>query len=173
MILVLLLGLLAGLFGVQPQGPGKPVPIGVGPRYHPPPGAHAVGGLRCTRRAVPRYGVHLELFADGRVVVVPAGIGIAPPRRRQGAYVLGGRCSFPVQTHEPTGLLEVSRPGLTLGQFYAIWGRRIPAGARVYVSGLRWPARPAAVPLSWHAEIVVEIEAYVRPHSFYRFPKGL
>jgi hypothetical protein len=173
MILVLLLALLAGLFGVQPQRPGRPVPIGVGPRYHPAPGAHAVAGLHCTRRGAPRYGVHLELFADGRVVVVPAGIGIAPPLRHQGAYVLGGKCSFPVRTHEPTGLLEVSRVGLTLGQFYGIWGRGIPARARVYVAGLPWPGNPAAVPLTRHAEIVVEVGNYVRPHSFYSFPKGL
>src|SRR2546429_7199887 len=47
-------------------------------------------GLRCTRSSGPRFGAHLELFAAGRVVLVAPGIGIAPPRVREGAYVRGG-----------------------------------------------------------------------------------
>jgi hypothetical protein len=164
-----LVAVLLAIAGVRPQ----PVPIGVGARYHPHPGAHVAPGLRCSRESTPRYGVHLELFARGRVVVVPAGIGIAPPLRRQGAYVRGGRCSLPVRTREPTGLLEVA-PGsqLMLGQLFRVWGRRIDPGARAYVNGRRWRGRPRAIPLSRHSEIVLEVGRYVRPHPFYLFPKG-
>ena len=133
-----------------------------------------MAGLDCTRRPLRRYGVHLELFAGGRVVIVPAGIGIAPPRHRQGAYVSGGRCSFPVRTREPTGVLEVvPRSRMTLGRLYRIWRRPLPRRARVYVNGLPWRGRISSVPLRRHAEIVVETGRYVRPHPFYRFPKGL
>ena len=61
-----------------------PTPIGVGPAYHPLPLAPAVraaapvAGLSCRHGAGSRYGVHVELFANRRVVIVPAGIGIAP-----------------------------------------------------------------------------------------------
>src|SRR5438094_8468940 len=82
-----------------------PTPIGAGPRYHPPAApkrvlqGQAVGPLRCGAGGR-RFGVHLELFARGRVVVVPAGIGVAAPRRRVGAFVRPGGCSYPARTLE-------------------------------------------------------------------------
>src|SRR5438046_2534422 len=82
-----------------------PTPIGVGPRYHPPAtsarvaAAKPVGALRCGAAGA-RFGVHLELFANRRVVIVPAGIGMAPPLVRDGAYVRGGRCSYALRTRE-------------------------------------------------------------------------
>jgi hypothetical protein len=169
MILRFVLAVLAALgIGLQP------VPIGSGPSFRPPPGAHAIRGLRCTSGAARRYGVHLELFTAGRAVVVPAGIGIGPPLRREGAYVRGGRCSFPVRTREPTGVLEIERRArLSLGQLFAVWGHPLPRAARVYVDGVRSRDRAASVPLRRHSEIVVETGPFVRPHSFYRFPKGL
>ncbi len=101
--------LAAALAGAAAAAGPIPTPIGAGARYHPAAGTVPVAGLRCTSAEVPRFGVHLELFADRRVVIVPAGIGIAPPQRRQGAYVLGGRCSYPLRTREPTGVVEVER----------------------------------------------------------------
>ena len=101
-----------------------PTPIGVGALYHPAPGAVPVAGLRCASAERPRFGAHVELFAHRQVVIVPAGIGIAPPLRRQGAYVLGGRCSYPLRTREPTGVVEVERgASLTLGQLFEVWGQ--------------------------------------------------
>ncbi len=40
------------------------------------------------------------------------------------------------------------------------------------VNGGRWPGRPAAVPLTRHAEIVLEAGPYVPPHPAYAFPGG-
>jgi hypothetical protein len=163
----------------------------VGPtaRHRPPPlSARAargkpIGGLRCRRAGVARYGAHLELFAARRVVLIPPGIGIAPPRRRTGAYVRGGRCSYALRTREPTGLIEVQRgpPAKTLGQLFAVWGqpltRNAMAGFRgrvhAYVDGGAWPRDPGAIPLRRHAQIVLEVGGYVRPHASYRFPPGL
>jgi hypothetical protein len=168
-ILRFILAVLAALgIGVQP------VPIGVGPSFRPPPGAHPVAGLACTTADMPRYGVHLELFSAGRVVIVPAGIGIAPPLHRDGAYLTGGRCSYPERTREPTGVIEIERgSNLTLGQFFAVWGRPLPPHVRVYVDGVRSRMPPASIPLRRHAELVLETGPFVQPHSFYRFPKGL
>ncbi|MEA2468603.1 MAG: hypothetical protein QOJ57_2729 [Thermoleophilaceae bacterium] len=142
-----------------------------------------VRGLRCARADPPRYGVHLELFAGRRVVLVAPGIGIAPPRTRDGAYVRGGRCSYPLRTREPTGVVEVEAGGRpkTLGDLFAIWGqplsRKRMAGfegrVRAYVAGRRWHRDPRAIPLTRHAQIVLEVGGYVKPHATYHFPPGL
>jgi hypothetical protein len=42
----------------------------------------------------------------------------------------------------------------------------------VFVDGERWPGAPAAVPLTRHAEIVLEVGPRVPPHSSYAFPAG-
>jgi len=123
--------------GATQTGP-SPVPAGVGmsPRYRPPPSGAAVraaapvGGLRCSRARVRRFGVHVELLAHGRIILLPAGVGLAPPLRRCGAYVAGGRCSYPIRTLAPTGVLEVQRSARwTLGDLFALWGSRSPAAA--------------------------------------------
>ena len=115
-------------------------------------------------------------------MIVAAGIGIAPPRRREGAYVRGGRCSYPVRTREPTGVIEVE-PGsaATLGDLFALWGqplsrRRIGSfrgPVRAYVDGRRRRGDPRRIPLRPHGQIVLEVQGYVPPHPSYRFPPGL
>jgi hypothetical protein len=142
-----------------------------------------IRGLRCTTHRRPGYGVHLELFAARRVVLVPPGIGVAPPRTRDGAYVRGGRCSYPLRTREPTGVIEVhaARRPLTLDRLFAVWGQPLTstrmAGfrgtVRAYVAGRRWHGSPRAIPLRRHVQIVLEVGAKVRPHSTYGFPPGL
>ena len=160
-----------------------PSPIGVGAPYHPAPGAVPVAGLRCARAEPSRFGAHLELFAHRRVVIVPAGIGIAPPLRRQGAYVLGGRCSYPLRTREPTGVVEVERgASLTLGRLFQVWGQPLSKTRLVgfvsrspilaFVDGRRWRGDPGAIPLRPHAQIVLELGGYVPPHPYFLFAGG-
>ena len=114
------------------------------------------------------------------MVLVAPGIGIAPPRSRHGAYVRGGRCSYAVRTREPTGVIEVAAGGRrkTLGDVFAVWGqplgRKRMAGFRgqvsAFVGGRRFRGDPRAIPLTRHAQIVLEVGGYVRPHPTYRFP---
>jgi hypothetical protein len=157
-------------------------PIGRGSAYHPSPGARPVAGLACRRGAGTRYGVHLELFANRFVVIVPPGIGVAPPRIRRGAYVVGGRCSYPARTIEPTGVIQVERSAtVTLGEFFALWGRTLGRDrllgfrgrVRVFVAGKPWRRPPADIPLTRHAEITMEVGGYVPPRVGYRFRPGL
>jgi hypothetical protein len=163
-------------------------PIGVGPAFHPAPlGWEAgrglpVAGLECEVRETPRVGAHLELFANGRAVIVPAGIGVAPPRRERGPYVVSGRCSYAARTREPTGVIELARErGVTLGAFFRVWGQALGPGrlggfrgrVRVYASGRRRHVDPRAVVLRRHDQIVLEVGAFVPPHASYRFRKGL
>jgi len=151
--------------------PVYPWPIGPAPRWQPAALRRAgapVGALRCSRGGA-RFRVHLELFAERRVIVVPAGIGLAR-----------GGCRYPVRTRTPTGVVEAARPGVTLGDLFAVWGRRLGprrllsfAGrVRVYVGGRRRPGDPRTLVLAPRAEIVVEVGAYVAPHRSYVFPKS-
>ena len=166
----------------------RPARIGRGVAFRPPAvsggvaRAATIDGLRCTRNHGRAYGVHLELYAHRLVVPVPSGIGVAPPQRRRGVYVLGGRCAYPVRTLEPTGVLIVDGGSLpSLGELFAIWGQPLSARALAsfrgtvlaYVGGRRWTRPPGAIPLRRHAEIVLEIEGAVLPHPAYRFPPGL
>jgi hypothetical protein len=166
--------------------PPKPELFGEGPRFFPQPYGAAVeralpvNGMRCERRPRERHLAHLETFVDERVVLMPAGIGIAPPHRRDGAYVRGGRCDYPLRTIEPTGLIEVergSRP--TLGDLFAIWGRPLSrrrvlsfrGRVRAYVGSEPVTGDPRRIALVPHAVITLEIGRYVRPHANYVFPR--
>lgn len=171
-IMVLLLAGCGTDRAAAPEPAPKVVPsIG----YQPAPGARAASGLPCRDGVRARHWLHLELFRRGRIVVIPAGLGIAPPRRRDGAYVTGGRCRFPLFTEEPTGLVGVARPGLTLRDLFAVWGRPLRE-VTVHVDGRRWTGDPGAVPLRRHAQVVVQETTPPAPpvpvNSDYRFPPG-
>jgi hypothetical protein len=122
----------------------------VGPRYHPP-AIHA----RCDHAAPNR--VHLELFANGRVVLIPAPIGC--------------------WTRDPTGTLHY-RGAPTLGDFFREWRQRLTptrllsftGRVRLYRNGVRLGGDPRRLPLRDGDELVLEVGPYVPPHSSYLFP---
>ena len=159
-------------------------PIGRGPAFQPPVSGPVVGA--CRARPGSRAGVHVEVFAANRVVLIPAGIGTKPPRRVLSGRISRAGCYGDLVTLEPTGLVLV-RPGsrMSLSDLFWSWGqplsaRRVasfsaPAGGkvRVFVDGRHWRGPPGDVPLSVHSEIVVEVGPYVPPHSSYTFPAGL
>jgi hypothetical protein len=155
-------------------------PIGVGPRFHPPARGPALAP--CRRRLGRRDGVHVELFGADRVVLIAAGIGAPPPRRRVAGRIVAARCFGAVVTRDPTGVLLV-RPGarLDLGDLFGSWGRPLSARrmlsfrgpVRAWVGGRRWHGAAGAIPLRRHSEIVVEVGPFVPPHRFFRFPPGI
>jgi hypothetical protein len=168
------------------EGP-IPTPIGVGPRFHPVPTSPAVargrrsGRLACGAAAAKRVRAHIEVFANRRVVIVPAGIGVAPPLVRDGGFVRRGRCSYPLRTLEPTGVVELDlrlRP--TVGELFALWGQPLSARrllsfsgrVRAYVAGKRWRGSPRDIPLRRHSQIVLEVGGFVPPHRSYLFGPG-
>jgi hypothetical protein len=166
-----------------------PTPVGVGPAYRLPAAPAAVvraaqvGRLACSAGEAPRERAHVELFANRRVLLLPPGIGMAPPLRLRRVAVTGARCSYPLRTTDPTGVVEFVRAAQpTLGDLFSVWGqplgRRRLAGFRArgrdevkaWVGGRRWRGDVRAIPLRGHAEIVVELGGFVPPHAFYRFP---
>jgi hypothetical protein len=168
----------------------RPTPIGVGRAFHPPAATRAVlagqavgRGLSCGA-AGKRYGVHLELFADRRVVIVPAGIGVAAPSTRRFGSVVPGACTYPARTLTPTGVIEIrSGARLALADLFRLWkqplarhrlaGFTTRKGVVAFVGGRRWRGDPGAIPLTRHAQIVLEIGGYVPPHATFLFPGEL
>jgi hypothetical protein len=160
-------------------------PIGAGPRYRP--SVRTAGSARpprCESTLGPRYGVHLELFAANRVVLVAPGIGLRRPWRSVGGRITQARCYGALATIDPTGVVYV-RPGarLTVGDVFGAWGRplrtnrmlsfRTGGRVRAYVDGRHWTrTAPSAIPLRRHAEIVLELGPYVPPHRSFVFPPG-
>jgi len=165
-----------------------PTPIGVTPGYRLPAtspavrAAKPVGALACASKSPSRFRAHLELFARKLVLLVPAGVGVAPPLRRDHARVTGGRCLYPLRTREPTGVVEVAAvANPRLGDVFRVWGQPLSphriAGFRsshavlAFVNGKRYAGDPRSIRLRRHDEIVLEIGGYVPPHSSYLFPK--
>jgi hypothetical protein len=158
-------------------------PIGTGPRFTLPPRGPVTGS--CARSLGPRVGVHVEVFAANHVLLLPAGIGVRRPWTTLDGRITGAPCYGALVTLDPTGLVLV-RPGarLTVADLFRSWGQPLSAtrlasfaaspGTRVavFVGGRPRPGSPAAVPLTRHAEIVLEVGPHVPPHSSYAFPPG-
>lgn len=158
-------------------------PIGRGARFHPPARGPVIGACRPSLGA--RRGVHVEVFAANRVVLLAAGIGTRPPRRRFAGRITGAGCFGSLVTLEPTGVVLL-RPGQppTLAALFRSWGqplsrRRVAGfgagpgrGVAVFVDGHHVLGAPGAVRLRTHAEIVLEVGPHVTPHSTYTFPPG-
>lgn len=153
------------ILGTPP--PVYPWPIGVGPRYQPT--ARPAAELTCASGR--RFAVHVELFANRRVIVVPRGIGVAPTG-----------CHAPLSTDAPTGVVRVlADRTYTLADLFRTWGRTLSptrllsfrGRVSVFVGGRCFMGDPRTVPLTRHAEIVVETGGHVPPHVDYLFPKGV
>jgi hypothetical protein len=158
-------------------------PIGTGPRFTLPASGPVAG--QCQPSLGPRVGVHVEVFAANRVLLLPAGIGARPPWEKLNGRITSAGCFGALVTLDPTGLVLV-RPGarLKLADLFRSWGEPLSgtrlasfsaqAGTQVavFVNGRPWRGASAAVPLARHAEIVLEVGPHVPPHSSYAFPPG-
>lgn len=174
---------IAATTGIPPALLRHARPIGVSARFHPPPDGPVTG--RCQKSLGPRSGVHVEVFAANRVLLVPAGIGTRAPRASSAGRITHAACYGALVTLDPTGLVLV-RTGvrLSLAALFRSWGQplsptrlasfRAAKGSRVttYVNGRLWHGTPQTVPLTPHAEIVLELGPHVPPHSSYAFPPG-
>ena len=170
---VICLALIVGACGAQaPQLPPDvtPVPIGAAPAAHAPSGPCAAGPVTGHFRA------HVELFAQRRAIVIPAGIGLRAPVVGPSGRVVRAACRASVRTLEPVGVVDFDRRGLTLRDLFAVWGE--PLGShrmlsyrgpvRVFVAGRE---ADLDAPLRDGAQIVVELGGYVPPHRSFLFPR--
>jgi hypothetical protein len=150
-----------------------PTPVGVGPRYRPPPGVPA----SCTPGLLHgAHRVHVELFANRRVVIVPTAIGLGGARLALGR-VTRARCRARLWTTDPSGVVDFDGAA-TLGDAFAVWGQ--PLGPQrlasfrgavsVFRNGVRVRGDPRRLVLRDGDELVLEVGGFVPPHRSYRFP---
>jgi hypothetical protein len=154
-----------------------PTPVGQGPRYRPAPDGPARQRTQCTRAPL-RAGarVHLELFANRRVVVVPAGIGVERPRLRLGR-VVAASCRTRLWTLDPSGVVRYEGAA-TLADVFATWGRVLGprrlltfhGRVRAWVNGRPRTGDPRRLRLRDRDEVVLEVGGLVPPHRSFRFP---
>jgi hypothetical protein len=118
---------------------------------------------------------HLDVFVNGKKVLVPAGIGIDIQSKavrkftnpQDGSTGYGGispacskPCISPLHTHFDDGVLhtEAKKNQFNrLGQFFTEWGRKLPARAKVYVDGTRIRGDRRAIQLKDKREIAVVV----------------
>jgi hypothetical protein len=144
-----------------------PTPIGFGSRYQLKAGPPLPTRLPCSHGGKRTQAAHVELFANKRVLLLPAGVGA------------GDGCTYPVRTTAPTGVVEyVPAAKPTLGDLFDVWGEQLSGrgfagfhgAVSAWVGGRRWRGAVRAIPLTRYAEIVVEVGGYIPPHTFFLFP---
>ena len=124
----------------------------------------SINGISCDAQEGQRIHIHqhLAIFDHGKTVTIPQYIGIPA----------AARCLYWLHTHTPDGIIHVEAPmdrSFTLGDFFAVWGqpltRRRAASAkikkresmRVWLNGMRYQGDPAQIPLTAHADIVIQV----------------
>ncbi|HZI40129.1 MAG TPA: hypothetical protein VFD67_00455 [Gemmatimonadaceae bacterium] len=134
-----------------------------------------VKGISCDAQEGQRIHIHqhLAIFDHGKAVTVPQYIGIP----------FAARCIYWLHTHTPDGIIHVEAPmdrSFTLGDFFAVWGQpldRTHIGSatatkkseslRVWVNGARYTGNPAQIPLTAHADIIIQVgPPFVKPVLF-------
>jgi hypothetical protein len=123
-----------------------------------------VNGISCDAQEGQRIHIHqhLAIFDHGKPVAIPQYIGIPA----------ASRCIYWLHTHTPDGIIHVEAPSdrsFTLGDFFAVWqqplDKRRAASARVeknesmrvWLNGQPYAGDPAKIPLTAHADIVIQV----------------
>lgn len=153
-------------------------------------GGRPVDGIRCEtmEEAVYHIHAHLAVYVQGEKRLIPAGIGIAPPRQVETQsdgtpFVAGGSCYYWLHSHTQDGIIHIESPverTYTLGEYFDIWGQPLsptqvgPARGTViaYVNRQRYSGNPRDIPLTAHALIQLDVGTDTPPQPF-TFPAGL
>jgi len=129
------------------------------------PNTSPIAGIRRDggEQKAKQYHAHLTILYEGTPVPVPNKIGNK------------GSCLYWLHTSDDTGVITVALPKdaanqqFTLGQFFQVWGQplqknqvatlTVPQGqqVRVWVNGQPHRGDAAGVPLTSHADVVVQI----------------
>ncbi|HEU5349688.1 MAG TPA: hypothetical protein VFU63_13835 [Ktedonobacterales bacterium] len=128
---ILVVALIAVLLVTSRQAPSSPGSV----RLHPANG-QVVAGMECTNSEQLVFHIHsyLEIYADGKPVTVPPGVGIVAPAG-SGESALGSdglkTCIYPLHVHDTEpNVVHIESPikkTYTLGNFFEIWGQPLSA----------------------------------------------
>ena len=148
-------------------------PLELWPLPDDPMGLTRSAGLEPLRAESGEYHVHvhLDVFMDGRPVLVPGGIGIDIDNPGVERYDTpdgvgyGGinepcedPCISPLHTHHPDGVIHTESPTPkpnTLGEFLTEWDVTLPDNAKVYVDGAPYSGDVAEIELTDMREIAI------------------
>jgi hypothetical protein len=127
---------------------------------------------------------HLDVFVDGKHIIVPAGLGIDTTNPRVHKFETDGLpswggivvactqpCISPLHTHDVTGILHTesaTHTDNTLGQLFVEWNVKLSATCfgtscapatpvAIYVNGTKFTGDPTTIPLSDHKEIAAVV----------------
>ncbi|HWA58630.1 MAG TPA: hypothetical protein VG692_15325 [Gemmatimonadales bacterium] len=147
------LALLAGLLASSPAAAQWLVPTG-----------QPVAGISCDAMEGQRLHIHqhLVILDHGKNVDIPPDVG----------QPAGKRCIYWLHTHTPDGFIHVEAPldrTFTLGDFFTVWGQPLSrSGAataqlakgetmKVWLNGAPFTGDPRSIPLTAHADIVIQV----------------
>jgi hypothetical protein len=160
--------------GLGPEG----VPLQVGPQLAAAntglTGA-PIAGLQCntTEQLTYHHHAHVVIFINGQPRSIPLGVGMVPPALVQqtasGDFATGSQtCLYWLHVHAQDGIVHIESPTpkvYELGQFFEIW--HVPLSANqigsstgtvtATVNGRPWTGNPAQIPLTEHAQIVLNL----------------
>lgn len=138
------------------------------------PAGETVGEISCDAQEGHRIHIHQHLLVldHGKAVDIPRNVGQPAAKR----------CIYWLHTHTPDGIIHIEAPrdrSFTLGDFFMVWGqpltRTAAASARaakgesleVWLNGKPFKGDPRSVPLTAHADIVIQTgPPFIKPPRF-------
>lgn len=120
------------------------------------------------------FHAHVSLYINGKRVLVPANVGIAPD----------GSCQYWLHTHDESGVIHIEIPSgvsVTFGNFLDIWAQQFrqleypsqlsdPVGWRVYVNGQPFTSDFHTIPLHSHTLLTLAYNSPdVKPDTNYHW----
>jgi len=149
-----------------------------------------VDGISCdtSEQVVYHIHAHLAVFTNGKLRIVPEGIGIVPPTQvvqtSAGPFVVAGKCFYWLHSHTSDGIIHIESPTqrvYTLGNYFDIWNQPLsttqvgPAHGPVtaFVDGQPFTGDPRSIPLNGHSVIQLDVGSASPAPQPFAFPAGL
>jgi hypothetical protein len=126
-----------------------------------------------TEQLAYHHHAHLVIFTNGQTRPVPLGIGMVPPaivqQSPQGDFATGSQtCLYWLHVHAQDGIIHIESPvakNYLLAQFFGVWKQPISATqigpytghVTATVNGVPWSGDPGQIPLTEHAQIVLNL----------------
>jgi hypothetical protein len=128
------------------------------------PTGQTVNGISCDAMEGQRLHIHQHLLIldHGKPVGIPPNVG--QPSARP--------CIYWLHTHTPDGFIHIEAPldrSFTLGDFFTVWGKPLDRttvasahlakgeSMKVWVNGRPFAGDPSSIPLTAHADIVIQV----------------